>query len=58
MTDTKREILRAFLREIGKAGGAAGRGEKKRRPQEHYVRMAKLAAEARARKQKGKEGKP
>lgn len=39
-----------YLAAIGRKGGAAGKGAAKRRPPEHYARMQRLAAEARAAK--------
>lgn len=43
--------VKAYLATIGKRGGTAGTGRKKRRGDaEHYRRLAALAAQARARK--------
>jgi len=36
------EAARKYLAEIGGRGGAAGTGEAKRRPADHYARLAKL----------------
>lgn len=40
-----------YLAEIGRKGGAAGKGASKRRPPEHYRRMAELSVARRAEKQ-------
>jgi hypothetical protein len=57
MSDEK-DIARAareYLAKIGKRGGEAARGAKKRQSAAHYKRIQKLAAEARAKKAKAKE---
>ena len=40
----------AYLSAIGTIGGKNGVGKNKRRPAAHYLRMAKLSAEARRKK--------
>jgi len=50
MTDVK-EAVKAYLAEIGRKGGAAGTGSKKRRSPEHYRKMG-LARMAKAKRKK------
>lgn len=54
MTDVK-DAVKAYLGEIGRKGGAAGTGSKKRRSREHYKRIARISAERRRNKAKQKQ---
>ena len=47
MIKTMKKITKQLFIESGKRGGEAGRGAAKKRPREHYQRMAALSAEKR-----------